>query len=247
MGKVEFYRQALRETADWDAYLLRESGLPGPRGNIELARAAAEEGDQADFQRWLSYGPERAPANTPEEFLAFCGVLGQGKLLVAGHTPAWITLRQSANDPRWRVREAVAMALQHFGGQNMERLLAEMEIWSQGSRLEQRASAAGLCEPALLGQEKQIEQVLAILDGITASMVAAGDRQNEGYKVLRKGMAYCWSVAVAAHPQAGKPLMEKWLGGDDPDVRWLMKQNLQKKRLERVEPAWVAACLARIG
>jgi len=46
MSKVEEYREALRELGDWDPFLLRESGLPGPRGNIELGRAVAEEGDE---------------------------------------------------------------------------------------------------------------------------------------------------------------------------------------------------------
>lgn len=41
MGKVEIYQEQLRDLDQgaWDAFLLAESGLPGPRGNIELARA----------------------------------------------------------------------------------------------------------------------------------------------------------------------------------------------------------------
>lgn len=40
MGKVEFYQEQLQglDQADWDGFLLAESGLPGPRGNIELER-----------------------------------------------------------------------------------------------------------------------------------------------------------------------------------------------------------------
>ena len=45
MSKRETYRAILRDMPDWDAYLLRESGLPGPRGNLELAQAVADEGD----------------------------------------------------------------------------------------------------------------------------------------------------------------------------------------------------------
>ncbi|MBA3873794.1 MAG: hypothetical protein H0X30_32070, partial [Anaerolineae bacterium] len=55
----------------------------------------------------------------------------------------------------------------------------------------------------------------------------------------RKGLAYCWSVAVAALPEQGKPLMEKWLASSDKDIRWLMRENLKKDRLKRMDSAWV--------
>ena len=95
----------------WDAFLLKESGLPGPRGNIELAQTVADEGDVALFMRYLSYDAQAAPTNSPYEFLAFCGVLGMGRLLAAGQFEALAVIRQTANDPRWRMREGVAMAL----------------------------------------------------------------------------------------------------------------------------------------
>jgi hypothetical protein len=41
MSKIDDYRLVLRGHTDWDPYLLEHSGLPGPRGNIELGRAAA--------------------------------------------------------------------------------------------------------------------------------------------------------------------------------------------------------------
>ena len=56
-------------------------------------------------------------------------------------------------------------------------------------------------------------------------------------------MGLGWSVAVAAHPSIGKPKMEMWIGAGDPDIRWIMKQNLKKKRLSRMDEAWVQAQL----
>ena len=50
-SKVEAYREALRGLTDWEPFLLKHSGLPGPRGNIELARAAAEEGEATSSGR----------------------------------------------------------------------------------------------------------------------------------------------------------------------------------------------------
>src|SRR3990172_4290627 len=127
MSKVDAYRQQLRTRKAWDSFLLKESGLPGPRGNIELARAVAQEGDKALFRRYRAFDAAQAPANTPKEFLAFCGVLGLGRLLAEGDRAVLPLVRESASDPRWRTREAVAMALQRWGQTDMDALLDEID------------------------------------------------------------------------------------------------------------------------
>jgi hypothetical protein len=157
------------------------------------------------------------------------------------------TLRPYASDPRWRIREGVAMALQRLGRVDMDSLLQEMETWSEGNLLERRAAAAALCEPSLLRKEKHIERVLQILDEITASVQRLEDRKSDEFKALRKGMGYCWSVAVAASPDTGKKAMERWFSSDDKDVLWIMKQNLKKKRLARMDAKWVEKCTVQLG
>ncbi len=246
MPGVEHYREKLRQIKDWEPFLLRESGLPGTRGNIELACAVAEEGDKDLFERLLTFDATIAPVNSPEEFLAFCGVLGQGKLLAQGDKAALARLRRYASDPRWRTREAVAMALQRFGDADLHALLDAMEQWSTGSVWEQRAAAAALCEPRLLGDAGVVRRVLRILDRITAAMATATDRRSEGFQALRKGMGYCWSVAVAVLPDEGKAMMERWLASQDRDIRWVMRENLSKKRLQRMDRAWVERWQARV-
>ena len=153
-------------------------------------------------------------------------------------------LRVLANDPRWRIREAVVLGLQKYGYTSVVSLLKEMQVWSEGTLLERRAAAAALCEPGLLLDPDHAVQVLEILDGITASILVEKDRRSDAFKVLRKGLAYCWSVAVAAQMGAGKHYMEKWVGSRDPDIRWIMKNNLKKKRLLRVDEEWVEAQLS---
>lgn len=247
MSKRDDYRQALRGIVDWEPYLLAESRLPGPRGNIELAQAVADEGDERLFLRLLTFEADVAPTNTPQEFLAFCGVVGLGQLVAEGRRDLLPALRLHANDPRWRMREGVAMALQRWGQVDMDGLLAEMAVWSEGTPLEQRAATAALCEPALLGKPVHVERTLQILDAITASVAQSDDRRSEDFQALRKGLAYCWSVAVVAHPEAGKPMMERWLDSTDHDVRWIMRQNLAKQRLVRIEAGWVAMSLLRLN
>ena len=112
----------------------------------------------------------------------------------------------------------------------------------RGSPLEQRAAAAALCEPSLLENRDETRRVLQVLDGITASIEGVEDRTSDQFKALRKGLGYCWSVATVVLPQEGKKLMEGWLTSEDADVRWIMKENLRKKRLERMDMGWVQKC-----
>jgi len=239
MNKSETYRQILSALPDWEPYLLQESGLPGPRGNLELAQVVADEGDRALFEHFLAYTPQIAPTNNPHEFLAFCGVVGLGRLLAEGDESLLEQLRPFASDPRWRLREGVAMALQRLGKADMRRLLEAMQQWSSGSWLEKRASAAALAEPVLLHKESDALEALQILERITASMEDSADAKNEGFKILQQGLSYCWSVVVAAAPEQGKRIMEKWLAGPDRIIQRIMQENLKKNRLVRMDAAWV--------
>ena len=246
MTKADQYREALKTCKDWDAYLMQESGLPGPRGNLELAAVVADVATARQIDHWLTFDADHAPVNSPEEFLAFCGVVGVGRLIVEGQIKRWATLRRYASDPRWRTREGVAMALQRIGVADMDNLLSHLEQWLSGGWLEQRAVAAGLAEPKLLREPTQIDRALSYLDRITAAIAAATDRRAEDYKVLRQGLGYCWSVIVAARPASGKRLMERWLKSDDKDVQWVMRENLKKKRLQVMDAAWVAKWTAKL-
>jgi hypothetical protein len=239
VSKTEYYRTTLRSLADWDDFLLKESRLPGPRANLELISVVADEGAKAQFEHFLTFNAERFPANTQGEFLAVCGAVGLGRLLAQGEYSVLETLRKCASDSRWRVREGVAMALQRLGDTHMRRLLSEMERWSRGNFLEMRAAAASLCEPRLLKQKESAQQTLVLLDRITASISSTNDRNTDEFRALKKGMGYCWSVAVAANPAAGMPLMEHWFSTTDKDIHWIMKENLKKKRLERMNAGWV--------
>jgi hypothetical protein len=246
MGKVEDYRHQLIAMDAWDDFLKKESRLPGPRANLELAYAVAWEGTLERLLGYASLDEAQAPENTPECFLAICGVLGIGVLAARGEGEYFDLLRAKSTDPRWRIREATALGLQIFGRKSMDRLLVEMKAWSHGTFLEKRAVVATLCEPDLLLHHAHALKVFDILDRITASIIKSEDRKNEGFKVLRKGLAYGWSVAAAAQPDPGKVRMEHWIGSPDRDMRWIMKQNLKKKRLMRMDEGWVNSQLKRL-
>lgn len=247
MGKVEDYRYRLRTLDSWDAFLMQESRLPGPRANLELAFAAALEGSEDQILRFAALDSGQAPANTQEEFLAFCGVLGLGYLAARGAGEHFALLRKRASDSRWRIREAVALGLQKYGRTSIEHLLEMMEEWSKGTLLERRAAVAALCEPALLEDRDHADRIMDIIQRITVSMLGEEDRRSEEFRVLRKALGYGWSVLVAAQPSIGKPRMEGWITTQDSDIRWIMKQNLMKKRLSRMDESWVQTQLEALS
>jgi hypothetical protein len=45
-------------------------------------------------------------------------------------------------------------------------------------------------------------------------------------------------VAVAALPDKGKKCMERWFSSVDKDIRWIMRENLKKNRLMRMDSNW---------
>jgi len=250
VSRAADYRAALRAlpAAAWDAFLLRESGLPGPRANLELVQAAADEGSRPQFERWLAIDAATAPTDTRREFLPLCGAVGLGRLVAEGQLEQLALLRRHAADARWRVREGVALALQRLGAVDLPRLLAELTAWQAGGWLERRAVVAAICEPPLLRDSHHADQVLACLDAITVA-VAAAPRAERGaeFRVLRQALGYGWSVVVAAYPAEGKPRFEAWIARNDADVRWIVRENLKKSRLQRLDPGWVARCAARMG
>lgn len=221
-GRVEAYRAELRRLRDWEPYLKKHSGLPGPRANLELVAAVAEEADADRLWRLSA---------SQDEFLALCGTAGLGRIALLEPETVMKWLRELSADPRWRVREGVAIALQRLGHEDMPRLIAEMSEWARDGAFAQRAAVAGLCEPALLNGDAQTVEVLAILDRITRSMAATGDRRSDGFRVLRQALGYGWSVAAAAAPLNARPYIEKWLRSSDKDVAWVMKSNLGKARM----------------
>jgi hypothetical protein len=228
MARRADYRNELAalDPAGWPDYLTERSGLPGPRGNIELAQAVAEAGDAAMFDRLIATG---------DEYFVFCGVIGLGRLLAEGKPRGTRPegkslekrLRGHASDERWRVREAVAMALQRLGDADPARLRALVADWAEAADpLVVRAAVAGICEPRLLKAPEMAAAAVAAC--------AAGTRADLKSRELRKALGYCWSVAVAAAPEPGLPRFRALSTSADPDVAWIVRENSKKVRLAKL-------------
>lgn len=238
MTKVDEHRAALRALPPEQvpAYLTRHSGLPGPRGNLEVMAAFAD----------VAPAPlVRALADDPDEYLRCCGTVGAGRLLVEalaagdsdGARDLLALLHDRAADPLWRVREAVAMALQRLGDDRPAELRTAVAAWAADAHpLVRRAAVAGVCEPRLLRDPATAAAALAACATATDALAAvpAGARRDPDVRTLRQALGYCWSVAVAGAPGAGLPAFAALRASADPDVAWVVRENQKKSRLRRL-------------
>jgi hypothetical protein len=242
------YAPKLRETTDQTAYLRAHSGLPGPRGNLELMQAAVDIGDESHFRNWIVLGSGSEPT---DEFIAMCGVVGLGRLAAEiileanpGDPPSHLLslveeLRGFATDPRWRVREAVAMALQRVGDASPSALVEIASAWAEDGFYVQRAAVAAVSEPRLLRVREVAESAVRVVELATTLLASSFERKSDGFRVLRQALGYCWSVVVVAAPEYGRPLFEHWATSDDGDVKWIVRENLKKARLTKLDADWV--------
>jgi len=53
-------------------------------------------------------------------------------------------------------------------------------------------------------------------------------------RVLRQAVGYAWSVVVAADIERAWPRFAALAASDDPDVAWIVRENLSKNRLRRL-------------
>jgi hypothetical protein len=227
---------AIRAATDSDAFLVAGSNLPGPRANLELIDAAGDVLAREDALRLAALDERAAPSGSPLEFLPCCGLSAVGRLVAEDDRSLIPVLRAAAGDPRWRVREAVAIALQRWGDADVLAMAGEVLGWASGTPLEARAAVAAICEPRLLRTPAAVDAAVRILDTATTRLIEISRPRGEPGRVLGLALGYAWSVAVAASPAAVLPAFERWAVHDDPDVARLVRLNLSKARFRRVAP-----------
>jgi hypothetical protein len=228
VGKVDDHRAALRCVLDWLPYLAANSGLPGPRGNLELVAACAEEADLIQAERLIDTG---------DEFATVCGLVALGRLLGQGDGRQGEVLHRYATDDRWRVREGVAMALQRAGDDDPDTAFTIAEAWATDTDpLVRRAAVAAVCEPRLLCDPAFARRTLDLLARVTGELARSplADGRASALRTLRQALGYGWSVAVAALPDEGLAKFARFAASDDPDVAWIVLENRKKNRLKRL-------------
>jgi hypothetical protein len=283
MGKTDVYTVELEpllydpSNADELARrLMAESGLPGPRANLELAMAFADAVSTAaepaawleTLYEWAGIAEEEAPTGDPREFLPFCAVISFGFMVITHacaypcsgpcDCPLWPiqagylveAIRQAAADPRWRMREAAAAALQHLGEGDAEQLRRIVDKWLEDRSLtDRRAVLAALAHPPLLEEEKFARYAVKTADRILKDTAAVGPerRKDEEFQILSKGLSYALSVLAVHLPDEGFAMLERWASSPDQDIRRIVAANLKKKRLQDVDPKRTAQLLRAVG
>jgi hypothetical protein len=246
------------DIAALEDYLIDHCNLPGPRGDLELIAAFADAVGAIctapDISlnwsyvamEWLiwrminRYPPALfgGDPDSPLQMPQLCGAVAFGEWAVTFHhiESGVAQLLDLADSPLWRVREGVAMGLQRMFGHDWPGTLRRVQRRAlDATPYEWRALVAGIAEPALL---KDPIRALDALDLHYEALVflrclPAESRRSEDVRTLRQALGYSVSVVVAATPDAGFPQMETWVRWNDPDVGWVIRENLKKKRLDK--------------
>ena len=179
-----------------------------------------------------------------EEFLPFCGVLGLGrigKIDPNKESDVLVYIKSAAQDERWRIREAVAMAIQDLMDVRPEATVAILQSWVQdGNYLLYRAVAAGIAEPRLMKKSEIARDALELHKAILDKVAPVADRRDPNYNTLVKGLCYTLSVVVTGIEKEGFAFLEDLLATGHPVIQKIVRENLKKKRLFRLNAEIVA-------
>lgn len=224
------------------------SGLPGPRANLPLAldfaQACAGLGAQSDELAFALANdpPDERRSSSAREFLAMCGVLAvaaraQHAKEDAVHTRAVALLEARADDVRFRVREAIPIALSMLGARMKVDLVPAVEPWMD-RYFHAAAVINALSEPAWLETFTTDEHAgpLGLLD---AAFILAHDAPRSavrypGHKTLVEALA---KAPRALAKRFGVPvfdLLSKWSAYVKiPDLRAAILANLDDTSMKK--------------
>ena len=133
------------------------------------------------------------------------------------------------------------MGFQRLAKTRARDTLTTMEGWiGEGDWLEMRAIAATVAMPSLLENEEMATWALSLHRKIFDLLLETQDRKSEQFRVTRKALGYTLSVVVSALPREGFEFMAHLLDSQDNDVKWILRENLKKKRLQDNFPSEVA-------
>ncbi len=212
--------------------LEKESKLPGPAANLSLLKQFIKEATAEQAALCLSVFDKKPEPNSPATFIAMCGVAASANPEV---------FRKAANSDNWRIRESAVLGLQNLGLKDVDLLYSIFDSWENANLLEKRCIAATLCEPALIKTEKMAEKILGVLNEYMEIIELEKNVKSDEYKVFKKSLGYCISVAVATSPEKGKDFFEEWMRSPSSEIRWVLSENLKHDRLRKMDSEWVDA------
>ncbi|MBV9948586.1 MAG: hypothetical protein JOZ69_17190 [Myxococcales bacterium] len=245
-GQIDPLRQALERAIAGQpeglrALLARGSHLPGTRMNVGLAEAFAQacrtRGTPADpvALSLARLSPDEAPGASEREFLPVCGLYAAGARAAADaavRATVLALLHGLADDPRFRVRDAVVHALVRLGQGMGDVLLIELGSWMDGY-FHTAAVLRALAEEPWLGTLHDAERVLERLDDAFALAEGAprAAARWPGHKELLAGLGVTPAIVAA---RFGAPVFDRlvrWSATNDPALREVVEENLRSRKL----------------
>lgn len=219
------------------------SGLPGPRMNIGVALAFANEcaarGRAADkvIDKLASLDAELAPGASELEFLPVCGVVAVGVRAAKekdrkARAKALAFLHDMTEDLRFRVREAAAASLARIGGSDPDGTVREVASWMDGY-FQAAGVLRALAEPGWLDAIQDAESVIERLD---EAFILARDAPRSavrwpGWKALHEELG---RVVAPVAARFGVPVFDKmieWSAVEMPELREAIEKNLRDGKL----------------
>ncbi len=238
--------------------LARLSGLPGTRPNLPFAErfgdVVAAQGKSADafIIELANLDANIAPGDTAWEFLPVCGVYALAARAAKddkAYKKNLVRLHTLADDPRFRVRDAVVATLVRLGTVRQVQLLDDVQPWMDGYHHAAAVILAIAHEPFLHAVDRyesieaRLEEAFMLLEN--APRAAA---RYPGHKHLVDAMSNTPRILAA---RFGVPVFDqlvKWTRTKDPDLRAIIEANLTGTRLVgryRSEIERVKAALAK--
>lgn len=209
--------------------LMTASGLPGTRANVALAGALADEcarrGKPMDtlLTRMASISADEMPGGSPMEFIPMCGVLGWGARGASdpkARAHALQLLHESADDLRFRVREAVILSLVRLGAVMGDALVHEVAPWMDGF-FHAASVLTALSDPAWRNETHDAATVVLRLHE-AAELVRDATRSSmryPGYKALLEALRKAPALLASRHGAVVLEEVHRWTSLGNVDLR----------------------------
>ena len=229
MKEIESAIRGDRRTL-WDR-LARGSRLPGNRPNWDLAKEFADAmgGLGANAlplaTAMATLHADEAPGGTALEFLPMCGVLTLGAIAAVSDERArekpMMTIHDAAEDLRFRVRDAVPLAIARVGARHPEWTLRHLASWMDGF-FHAAAVLRALAHPDLLHAAKAHEDLVQRLEDAFALAEGAprAAARYPGFKALLEAVVAGVPPLAARFPAPVVDVLERFASRTkDPVLR----------------------------
>jgi hypothetical protein len=140
------------------------------------------------------------------------------------------------------------MGVRDILSRQRDTVIPELARWVEGgSWLTMRAAIMGIVEPDLLGEPDIPTAAFHLHRKVLIRIYTAKERQSEAFGALRATLGSTLALVIAALPGIGFEYLRQLATLDDPDIRWIVRENLRESGLQKRYPETVRHIGAQIG